>query len=339
MALLSNDPTKNVGALRQLNAQLEAVEDEHMAKAANDLAVFLEKAKALTANAPTVDPANFLDQDLKAYDALMKAYDQIGVKSSDFYAAQVQTAQAAYAVIDASGTASYGDILLAQMKVAQAEEDYAKSVGDDWSGEAAQLKTLQKAYDEFTGKVTDGGTQMDSIGKTLSRDFGSFFSNIASGTKGAASAFQSLVKSLLQSLDQMIAKMIMTWMWGKIIGLFGSAASGGVDISGNTDIAPTGLDGILGTVPGHAAGGYMGGGTPGIIGERGPELWIPSAAGTVIPNSALGGGAGGVTMNVDLRGSGTQLTRQEFAMGLKQAMAQTKLETMFAVRDMQLRRA
>lgn len=336
-ALLAADPTKNVGALRQLDAQLEAVEKEHLAKNLNDFAETMEKIKALQKEAATEEPAALLDANLKPYDALVKAYDQIGVKSSDFYAHQVDVAREAYATISAAGTASYGDILLSQIALAQAEENYAQSVGEDWSAQAAQITQLQKAYDEFTGKVQDGGASLDSIGKTLSRDFGSFFASLSTGTKGAASAFQSLAHSILQALDQMIAKMIMTWIVGKVIGLFRtsglpSSLSLGTQINQGMQVAAEGV------IPGHAAGGYMGAGSPGIVGERGPELWIPSSSGTVIPNSALGGAAGNqLTMHVDLRGS--SLTRQEVAMALKQAMAQTKLETMFAVRDLQLRRA
>ena len=32
-----------------------------------------------------------------------------------------------------------------------------------------------------------------------------------------------------------------------------------------------------------------------IVGERGPELFVPRTAGTIIPNNALGGGGGNQT--------------------------------------------
>ena len=38
------------------------------------------------------------------------------------------------------------------------------------------------------------------------------------------------------------------------------------------------------SLAGHATGGPMAAGEPGIVGEKGPELWIPSTSGTVIPN-------------------------------------------------------
>jgi len=53
--------------------------------------------------------------------------------------------------------------------------------------------------------------------------------------------------------------------------------------------------------PDRADGGPVDGGKIGLVGERGPELFVPRSAGTIIPNNrladALGGGRGGVTYN------------------------------------------
>lgn len=54
-------------------------------------------------------------------------------------------------------------------------------------------------------------------------------------------------------------------------------------------------------LPGRAAGGPVSGGSPYIVGERGPEVFVPSASGAIVPNNRLadvmGGGGGGVTYN------------------------------------------
>jgi hypothetical protein len=52
------------------------------------------------------------------------------------------------------------------------------------------------------------------------------------------------------------------------------------------------------SISGHASGGPMAAGEPGIVGEKGPELWIPSTSGTVIPN---GGNAkyGDLVININ----------------------------------------
>ena len=43
-----------------------------------------------------------------------------------------------------------------------------------------------------------------------------------------------------------------------------------------------------------AAGGDVSGGTPYLVGEKGPELMIPRGSGTIIPNDKMGG-IGGTT--------------------------------------------
>jgi hypothetical protein len=49
-------------------------------------------------------------------------------------------------------------------------------------------------------------------------------------------------------------------------------------------------------MPGFANGGDPPVGRPSIVGERGPEIFVPRTAGTIIPNHALGGM--GATTNV-----------------------------------------
>lgn len=52
------------------------------------------------------------------------------------------------------------------------------------------------------------------------------------------------------------------------------------------------------TYSGRALGGPMVGGQGYLVGERGPEIFRPSTAGTMIPNDQLGGGATNITFNI-----------------------------------------
>ena len=51
----------------------------------------------------------------------------------------------------------------------------------------------------------------------------------------------------------------------------------------------------------RAFGGPVSSGMPYLIGERGPELFVPSASGTVVPNNALGSGSGGNTYSITVQ--------------------------------------
>jgi tape measure domain-containing protein len=72
----------------------------------------------------------------------------------------------------------------------------------------------------------------------------------------------------------------------------------------NTLLKSTGL-GIFANLQGFANGGRPPVGRPSLVGERGPELFVPRSSGTIVPNHALGGGAN-VTVNVDASGSSVE---------------------------------
>lgn len=46
-------------------------------------------------------------------------------------------------------------------------------------------------------------------------------------------------------------------------------------------------------IPSHAFGGYVTPGVPNLVGERGPEMFVPMTGGKIIPNGDLRGGGGG----------------------------------------------
>jgi phage-related protein len=62
------------------------------------------------------------------------------------------------------------------------------------------------------------------------------------------------------------------------------------------------IGGVFDTVfgGGRANGGPVSSGTSYVVGERGPELFVPNTAGTIIPN---GGSGGGSTINVTVNGA------------------------------------
>ena len=56
----------------------------------------------------------------------------------------------------------------------------------------------------------------------------------------------------------------------------------------------------------RAAGGPVSAGSPYIVGERGPELFVPGRSGSIVPNDSLGGDMMNVVVNVDANGSNVQ---------------------------------
>lgn len=55
----------------------------------------------------------------------------------------------------------------------------------------------------------------------------------------------------------------------------------------------------------RAAGGPVAGSMPYLVGENGPELFVPSTSGSIVPNGAPAGGGGPVVYNIDARNADT----------------------------------
>ena len=61
---------------------------------------------------------------------------------------------------------------------------------------------------------------------------------------------------------------------------------------------------------GFANGGRPPVGVPSVVGEKGPELFVPDRSGTIIPNNQLGGSTT-IVVNVDASGSNVEGDEEE----------------------------
>ena len=101
--------------------------------------------------------------------------------------------------------------------------------------------------------------------------------------------WNKVLQNALKSLSSMLLK-------------FGIKALAGTDGQGFFSF----LDGSL---KGFASGGRPPVGKPSIVGERGPELFVPGTRGTIIPNDQLGGGGGvNSVVNVTINSDGSSNT-------------------------------
>jgi len=73
----------------------------------------------------------------------------------------------------------------------------------------------------------------------------------------------------------------------------------------------------------QAAGGPVSGNTPYLVGEVGPEIFVPSGSGTIIPNNRLGGGGASIVINYSSALSLSNQTEAETVLVplIKQALA------------------
>lgn len=96
--------------------------------------------------------------------------------------------------------------------------------------------------------------------------------------------FKSFAQSVIADLIRIQARAIATQILSKALGSF-SFASGPTELSGSTQ--------YIG--PAFANGGEPPVNQASLVGERGPELFIPKTAGTIIPNNQLNSALGNTT--------------------------------------------
>ena len=98
---------------------------------------------------------------------------------------------------------------------------------------------------------------------------------LLSAIRRGSLGFDDLKRVALQTLGEIAAQALQTGLGG----LFGNGPPG----SGNGGLGAllTGAVGSLFGLPGRATGGPVSPGTPYVVGERGPELFVPTSAGSV----------------------------------------------------------
>jgi tape measure domain-containing protein len=149
--------------------------------------------------------------------------------------------------------------------------------------------------------------------------FSSSFQGIITGTQTAqealASFFQNIAKSFLDMATEIIAQMVIMYAFKQLLGLFGGGA--GIAPSNNFSGAFSGTTASfnpssfgMGLLPGLAKGGPVSSGQTYMVGERGPELFVPGRSGTIVANDKMGGGSTNVIVNVDAKGSSVEGNEQ-----------------------------
>ena len=139
---------------------------------------------------------------------------------------------------------------------------------------------------------------------------------VVEGTQTAEQAFASFLRTiadmLVQSAKQIIAQYIAIGVARMFAGMGGVTTNAGSSLKTITEKYGTfGAEGAanaakaLPALPRKALGGPVSSGRPYLVGERGPEMFVPGAQGNIVPNNEMGG-TSNVTVNVDASGSSVE---------------------------------
>ena len=178
----------------------------------------------------------------------------------------------------ARAEAEVREVALAEKALAIAREKYQLT-----------LNLRQGSYEEGFAKqamrfLRDMPTELEQGAKAFDSLMGNMESAIDRFVRTGKLGFKDLTKSIIQDMIAMQMKAAASKFLGS---LFGSM----LGYNQATSYASTASAGWLG----FADGGNPPTNQPSIVGERGPELFVPRTAGTIIPNHALSG-MGGTTM-------------------------------------------
>ncbi|WP_421839753.1 tail tape measure protein [Novosphingobium sp.] len=146
-------------------------------------------------------------------------------------------------------------------------------------GFAADIGQMRNSFDSI---LVDGFSRGSDV---LER-------GLLSAVRRGSLGFEDLRRTGLRVLDDIAAQ-----------ALRGGLASIGLGSSGGSGLGGgiLGLGGLISSIfglPGRATGGPVAPGRPYLVGERGPELFVPTSAGQIDPGSGGGGRAVNVSIKV-----------------------------------------
>jgi len=158
------------------------------------------------------------------------------------------------------------------------------------------LNNIELGFKSWSDTIPDLDTSIQAL---ANQGLNGLTDALTAGVTGAANfadAMKAMAKSVVDSLIKMlIQKYIVDAAFGAITGFIGGQAStnraggygaslGSADPFNTSNFAP------------RAIGGPVQSGQPYMVGERGPEMFVPNSQGSIVPNNRMGGG-GGVVVN------------------------------------------
>jgi uncharacterized protein YqgQ len=184
------------------------------------------------------------------------------------------------------------ELLDPQLKLLNMQQEYTELLDAGLLSQEEYAAALDNLAESQKDLADNGKTSLDDLKRAVegfSKDASSAFVDFAFTGKAS---FGDMIESILKDLARLAIQRSITDPLVK-----------GLDDSGIFSNFADGFKNIFGGA--RAAGGPVASGKAYLVGERGPEIFMPSASGTIIPNGAGGGGMN-VSVSVDASGSRAQ---------------------------------
>lgn len=170
------------------------------------------------------------------------------------------------------------------------------------------LQQLAEKQYEMNTAVQNQLELADGIADTLGQGMTSAFDGLISGAENWGESLRQIAAGALQDIANQLIRIFVIEQAISAIKTFLTPFSPSTPIgAGGGQVGRYGTLGPNYGIPQRANGGPVQMGTPYLVGERGPELFVPGRSGTVLPN--IGGTT--VTVNVDAKGSSVEGNNQQ----------------------------
>ena len=188
----------------------------------------------------------------------------------------------------------------------QRKIELIKKYGEEKAKVILQQEEENRKLQEGVDKIKEKEEATKKLKETMAAVGEEIESSIKNNLRDAITGAKSFGEAMSNVLNRIRDK-ILDAQIDKLLGQFGENFGKGKD-------GGKGLGGFLGGILGglFADGGRPPAGKASIVGERGPELFVPKVAGTIIPNNQLGGGTTNiVNVSVDASGSAVSGNNQD----------------------------
>jgi len=157
----------------------------------------------------------------------------------------------------------------------------------------ARSEEQRKNQEDFTLGWDQAFIRYSDNAKNASKQASDYFSTFTKGVEDAIVRFVKTGKLSFKDLaNSLIEQLIRVQVQQSIV-----AASNSVGgLSGLGGLLSAGFSAVGSFLGFKAEGGAVGANQPYVVGEKGPELFIPQSAGNIVPNSAMGGSGVGTTV-------------------------------------------
>ena len=143
--------------------------------------------------------------------------------------------------------------------------------------ELQDINTQERIRGVLIKQNAEKAKELNNAFKKIGEDIGT---GITDALVGAIEGTRSLGEAARSILNDIASSLLRIGINAALTGLFGGTK--------------------IGNFLGFANGGRPPVGRPSIVGEKGPELFIPKTSGTIIPNNQIGGAGGGIVNNINV---------------------------------------